>query len=170
MSPQTQTTISQGDYSAEQVADYFIHLASKESIDEGISEGVTPLKLQKLLYFAQAVSLSLYDKKLFNEDIEAWKYGPVISSLYHKYKSELNAPLVVTSGTYAEIQDTQTKELIEGVWELFGKYSAGELVEITHKHIPWKSVYVDGVNAVIPPESIRSYYKDIFELQNNSHE
>jgi uncharacterized phage-associated protein len=105
-------------YKASQVADYFIFLSSKKVIDEGVSEGVTPLKLQKLLYFAQAASLALYDKKLFNENIEAWKYGPVVSVIYGAYKNQ-NSPLVKPEGEYKTIKDGKVKNLLMGVWELF---------------------------------------------------
>lgn len=162
--------IAPADYSAQSVADYFIFLSSNKKIDDKTVEGVTPLKLQKLLYFAQAVSLSLYDKKLFEDNIEAWKYGPVIASLYQKYKTSLNSPLTMPSGDYVTIGDDKTKQLLKGVWELFGKYSAGELVEMTHNHAPWKDSYVVGANSVISPESIRDYYKNVFELQDNTNE
>lgn len=154
-------------YSASQVADYVIHLISQRKIDEGVSEGITPLKLQKILYFAQAASLSLYNKKLFSENIEAWKYGPVVSSLYHAYKAKLNTPIISTTGEYKAVTDSESKELIEGIVELFNKYSAGELVNITHQHTPWKENYKEGENRVIPPESLRDYYKNIFVLKSS---
>lgn len=156
-------------YSAKEIADYFVYLASQKNVDEGIAEGVTPLKLQKLLYFAQAVSLSLYNKRLFNEEIEAWKYGPVIASLYHEYKQHLNSALTHPSGEYKRIKDEEIKQLLTGVWELFGKYTAGELVEITHEHTPWKETYEEGANKIIPTEKIKIYYSGIFELQDNSN-
>lgn len=165
MSARDAQPVNPAQYTASQVADYFIYLSSKNVIDEGIPEGVTPLKLQKLLYFGQAASLALCNRKLFEEDIEAWKYGPVISSLYHKYKSNLNTPLVEPSGEYTDIIDPQAQNILKGVWELFDKYSAGELVEIAHQHAPWKNFYKEGHNVVIPPEVMRDYYKGIFEFK-----
>src|SRR5437667_343554 len=106
-------------------------------VDENISEGITPLKLQKLLYFGQAASLSLFNKKLFNDGIEAWKFGPVVSSIYHQYKNKQNLPIVKSSGEYKQI-DEDTSKFIGEVFNLFDKYSARELVEITHRHAPWK--------------------------------
>lgn len=47
---------------------------------------ITPLKLQKLLYYAQAWSLVFRGKALFYEDIEAWVHGPVIPLVYQRYK------------------------------------------------------------------------------------
>lgn len=163
----TQQPIAEARYNASQVADYFIWLSSQKEVEEGgVVEGVTPLKLQKLLYFAQAASLALYNKKLFTEEIQAWKYGPVVPNLYHQYKDHLNHPITKARGNYSEIDDEETQELIQGVWELFDKYSSGELVEITHQHEPWKSVFKEGENKVIPVEIIKEYYKDTFVLED----
>lgn len=163
----TDNSINPAKYSAEDVADYFIFLASKNNVEEGVAEGITPLKLQKMLYFAQAASLSVYNQNLFKENIEAWKYGPVISSLYHKYKKNLNSPITTPTGGYKSIVDDQAIEVLNGIWEIFGKYTAGELVEITHNHSPWKSTYEEGKNNVIPLEKMKDYYKDIFKLQSD---
>lgn len=64
------------EYKAMDIAKYFINELHPE-----------PLKLQKLLYFAQGFSYAFYDKELFNDDFEAWVHGPVIPSIYHEYKS-----------------------------------------------------------------------------------
>ncbi len=162
-------TIQGARYSVEQVADYFVYLASQKMVDEGVAEGVTPLKLQKFLYFGQSASLALYDKKLFKEDIEAWKYGPVVPTIYHKFKVKPNHPIQNVSGAYKKITDKGTQEFIKGIWELFDKYSAGELVEITHNHAPWKTFYKEGKNVVIPVEILRDYYKGIFEFSEKSN-
>lgn len=62
------------------VADYFIWLAN----DSG--SFISNLKLQKLVYYAQAWYLAIYGQSLFDEDFEAWVHGPIIPSLYQKYK------------------------------------------------------------------------------------
>lgn len=155
------------DYNAAQVADFFVHLGSAKMVDEGVPEGITPLKLQKLLYFAQAASLSLFNKKLFSEEIEAWKYGPVVSSIYHVYKENPNSPLTKPQGIFKEIGDAKTQEFLKEVWDMFDKYSASELVQITHNHSPWKDAYQEGRNAVIPAEVLRDYYKDVFVLEED---
>ena len=51
------TQTKKSPYKAENVADYLIFLASQED-QEKEREGITNLKLQKLLYFAQAYYLS----------------------------------------------------------------------------------------------------------------
>ena len=66
---------------AKVVASYFIKKANRQSGGNADFEGnndLTNLKLQKILYFAQAEHLKKYNQKLFNQDIEAWQYGPVV--------------------------------------------------------------------------------------------
>ena len=47
---------------------------------------VTHLKLQKLAYYCQGLHLAVYDLPLFSDEFEAWRHGPVVSTLYHEYK------------------------------------------------------------------------------------
>ena len=64
------------------VADFFIDIANMSEDDQ-----MTNLKLNKLLYYAQGVFLARTGKPLFDDDIEAWDLGPVVSCIYQKYKT-----------------------------------------------------------------------------------
>jgi uncharacterized phage-associated protein len=55
------------------VARYFIVRA----YEDGIEAEMTNMKVQKLLYYSQSLHLALYDEPLFEEEIQAWRYGPV---------------------------------------------------------------------------------------------
>ena len=44
-------------------------------------ELVSNLKLQKLLYYVQGFHLAVFGEPLFEEEIEAWMYGPVVPSV-----------------------------------------------------------------------------------------
>ena len=62
---------------------------------------VDEIKLQKLLFYTQAVCLVRFDKPAFTESIEAWDYGPVVPAVYHKLKRREGAiklPAVDYSG------------------------------------------------------------------------
>lgn len=63
---------------------------SKYIIKSGKESGINDIsnkKLQKLLYYVQAWTLVLYDKKAFNDEIEAWVHGPAIPDVYRQYKN-----------------------------------------------------------------------------------
>jgi len=62
-------------------ARWFINRADRLAGDD-----MTHLKLQKLIYFAQAWHLANTGEPLFREDMQAWTHGPVVPSVWHAYK------------------------------------------------------------------------------------
>ncbi len=149
--------------SAENVARWFICRADKEFVDESMPEGITNLKLQKLLYFAQAVFLSVKKDKLFEDEIEAWPYGPVVPAVYRKYKSFANQVIEEKNCQFGDIEG-DSKALLEDIWSVYGKYSAHELVNITHSHLPWRVAVESNSTKVISVESLREYYDSYYKL------
>ncbi len=158
-------------YSAPQtaleIANGFINIANQQTIEdpktgEQISEGITHLKLQKLLYFAQAAHLALFDTELFSDEILAWKYGPVVPSVYKEFaahKAELIPFVETTHSTPPDVE-----QFLKEVWKLFGKYSATELVNLSHQHTPWKEC---DQGAVIEKAVIRDFYKTVFVFKQD---
>jgi len=146
-------------YNAEDVAQYFIYLASNKIIgDHQEREGITNLKLQKILYLAQAYYLVKFNKPLFKDDIKAWIYGPVIPSVYNKYKKYKNSP-IINEKDKALIGE-EDKAYLREVWDTFGGYSASRLVDITHSHAPWEKAY-NSPNKNISNQSIKAYYSPL---------
>lgn len=47
---------------------------------------VTPLALQKILYFIQGIYMVMFDKPLYKEDCMAWVHGPVYEEVYDLFK------------------------------------------------------------------------------------
>lgn len=143
------------------VADWFIARANREKKEE-FGEGISNLKLQKILYFTQAASLALDGKEFFEDKIYAWNYGPVVNDVYHQFKNAQATPIALPKDSkYLEFNDA-TVTFLEDIWQLFGKYSAAKLVEITHSHTPWKNTYDGTPNKVISDDLIKDYYKNVF--------
>ncbi|HEY9798890.1 MAG TPA: type II toxin-antitoxin system antitoxin SocA domain-containing protein [Leptolyngbyaceae cyanobacterium] len=115
-------------------ARYFIVRA----YEDGIEAEMTNMKVQKLLYYSQSLHLALYDEPLFDEEIQAWRYGPVCPPAY-RYYSEFEAQqLPVPQKEFLiEIPDEQ-KKLLQEVWGYFGGYHAYRLSGMTHLEFPWK--------------------------------
>ena len=61
------------------IANTILMLAFEEKIS------VTPMKLQRLIYFIYKDFLKTTETKLFNEKFETWKYGPVLLSIYYEF-------------------------------------------------------------------------------------
>ena len=77
-------------------------------------EEVTPLMLQKLLYFTQGVYLALYRKPIFVEDCRAWVHGPVYPEVYElfrdfKYNPIDDARFAFLSGMEDTLKDNEKK-------------------------------------------------------------
>ena len=94
-----------------------------------------PLKLQKLLYFAQGMSFCANDKELFSEDMEAWVHGPVVPDVYRSYMSYGREPIT----TYYEEEPIPEDVLsvLDSVAKTYGKYDAKYLEKLTHDQAPW---------------------------------
>ena len=62
-----------------EVTNFFLRKSWKEGSD------ITVMKLIKILWFAYGFWLALTKKRLFDEQFEAWRYGPVVPSIYHEF-------------------------------------------------------------------------------------
>ena len=144
------------------IANYLLWLAKKDDYE------MTPLKLLKLAYFSYAWYLNLTGEQLFTEKIEAWKFGPVIPSLYHEFKRFGNRPIT----EYAEFYDTPEDDtpqyliidendktswgIVCAVWKHYKDKSAEELTNLTHEvDSPWREVYEEGQNNQLDDDKIR---------------
>ncbi len=113
-----------------QIANYFTC-----TIDREAGDSITHLKLQKLMYYAQAWSLVMFDKGLFEEDFQAWSHGPVLPSVYENYKqySYDNIPI-------CSCENNLTPEIIsllDDIKGVYGEKSAKYLENLTHSELPW---------------------------------
>ena len=141
------------------VADYFIALANEKG------DTMTNLRLQKLLYYAQAWYLANCEESLFEEDFEAWVHGPVLPSLYHDYK-ERGAQPILKDISMEEVEKKFEKDeinFLEGVAEVYMPYTGYQLELMTHHEDPWLNAR-EGVesteksNSVISKDSMQEYY------------
>ncbi|MBO5536833.1 MAG: DUF4065 domain-containing protein [Clostridia bacterium] len=143
---------------AEDVAKFMIDILRIKA-EHGLDDGMTNLRLQKLMYFVQGYYLAEHDHPLFAEDIEAWKLGPVVPVIYRKY-SRFNKDILEDEAPTEFALTSEEKELILDVLSKYGKYSTGYLVELTHTPgAPWAQVFDPGQNKKIDTESIKRYFK-----------
>lgn len=151
------------------IANYFIRKAAAANIP------LSPMKLIKLVYIAHGWFLALAGRPLLREAIEAWKYGPVIPSLYHSFKAYGNNPLPVIAATDAAIDDNEHEDirrLLDRVWESYSKFTPLQLSTITHQSdTPWSQVYDQRQrHTVIPDELIRQHYQNKLDARNRRTE
>lgn len=143
-------------YRAQDIAKYIINYYHEKGID------ITNLKLQKLLYYVQGECLATpsINGACFDDEIQAWKHGPVVPSVYFTYNIFMDNPIwLMPSDGIPEI-DEKYKKVIDQVLDRYQDWDPWALVEQTHKENPWKDTYKDDTSyIVIPVEIIRSYFR-----------
>ena len=118
---------------------------------------VTPMKLQKLLYYVK-VWTTVADKKVVpngsSQSFYAWKYGPVNPTVYHKYKKfgKKNIDHIPDIAIF----DKKEKELVDFILDSYGGYNAITLSKTTHTEDPW--VKHKDSSGKITDEDIKAYY------------
>ena len=132
---------------------------------------ITPLALQKSLYYVQGFYYAFNDKFLFEEDCQAWAHGPVYPEVYFKYKHFKFDPIE----SKIEVSDTifTSSELIiiENVVKHFCCYSGKVLEKFTHSEYPWLETRgeipeLESSTEIIKKEYIGKYFKDVKEKYN----
>ncbi len=123
--------------SALDVAKYLIRLsyAGEEP------DGLTHLRLQKLLYYAQGWHLALTGRPLFLSRIEAWDHGPVARDLYSVFTHYENAVIPLSEGDEPLTLATEEEVFLRVLWEEYKRYSASALRQMTHDERPWQEAF-----------------------------
>lgn len=140
---------------------------------DGIS--VTPMKLQKLLFFCHADYLTSYGEPLLQQEFEAWDYGPVIPSLYAEFKDfgsrEINRramsfdPIRAKRVHLACDLDQDTYERVKALYSFYSRFSAERLSDMSHspggawRHA--RSMFANGLNVGrrIGDDIIRKFHR-----------
>jgi len=125
---------------------------------------LTNLKLQKLLYYAQAWHLALLNKPLFAEDFQAWVHGPVLPSQYQRFKKSEWRPIAedISAPKLSSEVIIHLKEIVN----VFGVETASALELMTHNEQPWKEarrgIAADEPStAIISKETMRLFYQSL---------
>ena len=151
-------------YEAKDILNWFIM-----RFDEQARSTITPLKAQKLLYYAQAWFLALYDERLINDNFEAWAHGPVIRNMYYGL-NEFGYSPVPSDANYlldaVEIKDERANNLLPQIEEIYGVYDAKYLEELTHQETPWieaRKGYApeERCTKLISNDTMKNYYREL---------
>lgn len=138
-------------YSVLDIANKLLFLA-----DDGNGELMSNMKLQKMLYYQQGYHLALFDEPLFEEDLEAWMYGPVVPSVYEHYK--INGSKGIQPEKSVIKLTNKEEALFNEVYRIYGVYSATGLMNLSHSEKPWNSVPT-GTGNVISKSTLKMFFK-----------
>lgn len=147
-------------YRAVDVAYKMLQLADEQG------KSLSNLQLQKLLYIAHGYLLAWKNKPLFMDEVSAWKYGPVIHSVYNQFK-EYGAAKIPVGPVESGVENDDVIQTLEGTLKLYGDWEAMDLVSITHQpKTPWHEVWeIGGGNqqlfSEIPENLIKDHYRRV---------
>lgn len=141
-------------YSALLIAKYIISRCNE------LGRSISNLKLQKILYFVQAEFLVDTGSPCFFETIYAWDFGPVVPEVYREYKVYGSANIPALVAAVLRRIPNEDIDRINGIVDEASKFSASQLVDITHHQTPWIEAYKPGCNNPISIDSIREYFSE----------
>ena len=125
---------------------------------------LTNLKLQKLLYYAQAWYLAIHNKPLFKEDFQAWVHGPALPSQYKRFKRFEWRPILEEDIAKPVLKDALIADHLLEIVNVFGIETASSLELMTHNEKPWQEAR-NGIpndqpsTSIISKESMRLFYQ-----------
>lgn len=159
------------------IANYFVDKANK---DNNAPYPLTLLRLVKYVYIAYGFAMAILDKIIIDkrfDTVEAWKYGPVIPSVYHSFKHNGNnriknkSIIAISEDEDGElkfitpkVEDKDISMVLDFVWSRYRNKSTSELITLLHKSgTPWHYCYKPGCNSEIYDEMTKVYYKSIVD-------
>lgn len=150
--------MTRAESTAEKVAEYLVAFSQKHG------DPITNLKLQKLLYYAEGWYLALYGRSLFSDPIQAWVRGPVVYSVWRRYKDYKWKP--IAKKIDMPIVSAAMSRHIDELMSVYGDFSAFTLERMTHDEPPWKKARVgvsdgDPSNAPISRDEMKAYFRSL---------
>lgn len=167
-------------YDAKAVANYFLDLAAQNKTL------LTPMKLQKLIFFAHGWHLALAGEPLIADQVEAWQFGPVVPSIYHEFKHERSGA-ITCKATELDLEnfklvelaipegDLTARKIMDRIWAIYGNLTAKRLSDLTHlPGTPWdraiKAAGDSSRNVPILDTEIDRYFSEQLKINRAAHE
>jgi uncharacterized phage-associated protein len=131
---------------------------------------ITPMQLIKLVYLSHGWMLGLYGRPLLDESVEAWRYGPVIRSVYNAVSRFRDKPVEyplrqMFGGQPEERFDDKEESVLKQVLDLYGPLDGISLSRLTHQRgSPWyQTWHSEGQNATISNDLIEHHFRDLYQ-------
>ncbi len=173
MANNTQAQSVQADktaYTAGDVASWFL-----QQVDRDSGESITHLKLQKLVFYADAWSLALKNRELVAEPFQAWAHGPVAPSLWDQLSGNGWRALAEDAVTSNAEFDDDALEILQQVQDAYGHLQAKALETMTHQEEPWLEARGDlpleaYSKACVNKTTTTRFYQKLYESVNGEAE
>jgi uncharacterized phage-associated protein len=164
------------------VANWFLDRQSRETAPV---PQIDQMKIQKLVFYAHAWWLALQGDSLFDDDVYAWPWGPVVQSIYGQFREYGRQPIGDKRATVVEhaanprtfnvkrpdAPPENVQGFLEQIWNLHKGLTGIQLSNATHAAgEPWTVVRdsvgnLDG-KPLIPNDLIRETFRRKLPAQN----
>ena len=127
------------------------------------------MKLQKLLFFAQLISLAKNNKLLFDDQFCAFENGMVMENVRLKYKNNLDELLNYRRNKLTD----EEVEILELTKNIYGSENADTLSNMTHQFEYWKKYlqisnneldFKDKNKSIVPNEELEKELDNIRDV------
>jgi len=168
---------------ARAVANYFLARAEEQR------KSLTPMQLIKLVYFAHGWHLAWCDRPLIGDDVEAWRHGPVIRSVYDAFKKYGREPIErPTYGEYDLVIDIglldehdkvinpkpimqhfpdESRDVMDEIFRTYSELDGIQLSKMTHlPGSPWEKAYRENSNQAIDESIIKEHFDELAKENN----
>ncbi len=137
------------------IASYFINRGIEDN------RPITPMQVLKLVYISYGWYIGLSGNLLFEEKVEAWTYGPVIPSVYYRFKAYGRNAIDRPCEDGGGIDDEEITKFLDKIWSKYSGLSGLHLSELTHREgTPWKKA-IDQNRKYIDPNQVREHYRKL---------
>lgn len=155
-------------YKAIDIANWFISKSAE------FGDLITHLKVQKLLYYAEAWTQVLLNRELFNEQIQAWSHGPVVPEVFQHFKEYGWNPLPIPEHSILSIFEPDIIDVLEQVFDTYADFSARKLEVMTHADIPWieargQCSAEERCTNIIPKSKLKYYFAEKYGQKENTN-
>lgn len=139
-------------YTALEVAKYIINKCIE------LNRPISNLQLQKILYYVQGEYMKCNDgQPLFNNEIMAWQYGPVVPEVYYEYNKYCSNAIIFKECGEANF-NVEDQSVVDSVISEKSKLNAWSLVKATHSEDPWKNTFNNNPNTKISKDAMREWF------------
>lgn len=118
------------------------------------------MRLQKMLYYEQGYHLAAFGTPLFDEDVEAWMYGPVVPSVYEHFKGYGAGGIMPETESPVELTEEE-EDLFNDVFDAYVDFSTYGLMRKTHEESPWRKTATGFGNVISQDKMIDFFSKKL---------
>jgi uncharacterized phage-associated protein len=126
--------------------------------------GLANRDLQKLLYYVQGFYLAKTGEPLFRESLNAWKFGPVNSGIFHRFRDLGYISIPKPTRPLVELDQTAAA-VLTAVVMAFAPLGQGKLIEYSHADQPWAREYIPDRNQPLTHETLRNYFQSFESME-----